>query len=565
MTRLWNDPTRFRDEMAAGLVAAHAGEVQSVTGGVIRSTQDAEPTVAVVIGGGSGHYPAFAGLVGPGLAHGAVMGNIFASPSAHHVAAVAAAVEEGRGVLLSYGNYAGDVLNFDAAQTDLRARGLDVRTVRVTDDICSAPAGREHERRGIAGDLAVFKIAGAAAARGADLDEVERVARLANERTRSLGVAFGGCTLPGADAPLFDVPAGTMAVGLGIHGEPGLEDRPLPTAAELAEMFVERLLAEIPPGADAVSARVVPLLNGLGGIGDEELYVVYGTVDALLRERGIEPVAPEVGQLCTSFDMPGVSLTLLWLDDELERLWRAPASSPAFRVGAPAPARPRVRRDVAVESVAVVVDDVDAAPVVVALETIRDTVAAHADDLGRLDAIAGDGDHGIGMSHGATAAAVAARHAAGEGRGGTAVLHAAADAWSDAAGGTSGALWSLMLHTVADRLAAGDAVAAVSAARDAVMASGGAQPGDKTMVDALVPFVDTLRAHADDPLPVAWRAAAAAARSAAEGTAELVPRRGRARTHGERSRGTPDPGAVSLALIVEALGRPAGTDEGERE
>src|SRR5690606_14407379 len=160
-----------------------------------RSTRGTEPTVAVVIGGGSGHYPAFGGLVGPGIAHGAAMGNLFASPSAHQVHTVASAAEEGRGVLLSFGNYAGDVLHFGQAQDRLRREGIDCRTVLVTDDVWSAPKEEIEKRRGIAGDLVVFKIAGAAADSGYDLDGVERVAREANARTRSFGVAFSGCTL----------------------------------------------------------------------------------------------------------------------------------------------------------------------------------------------------------------------------------------------------------------------------------------------------------------------------------------------------------------------------------
>ncbi|MGB4137701.1 MAG: dihydroxyacetone kinase subunit DhaK, partial [Microbacterium sp.] len=323
MTRLFNDPDDFATESAAGFVAASARWVRPVTGGVVRSTRGPEPTVAVVIGGGSGHYPAFAGLVGPGLAHGAAMGNLFASPSAHQVHSVAAAADEGRGVLLTYGNYAGDVLHFTQAQERLRAAGVDCRTVTVTDDISSAPKGEREKRRGIAGDLVVFKVAGAAAEAGLGLDDVERVAARSNDRTRTLGVAFGGCTLPGASEPLFTVPEGRMAVGLGIHGEPGIDETDIPTAQGLAELFVSSLLDEVPDGVDVAGARVVPILNGLGSVKYEELYVVYGAVHRLLEEAGITVVSPEVGEFCTSFDMAGVSLTLLWLDEELERLWLA--------------------------------------------------------------------------------------------------------------------------------------------------------------------------------------------------------------------------------------------------
>lgn len=578
MTRLWNDPTGFRDDMIAGFLAAHASQVDGVAGGVVRSSRDPEPTVAVVVGGGSGHYPAFAGLVGAGLAHGAVMGNIFASPSASQVESVAVAAEDGRGILLAYGNYAGDVLNFDLAQANLRGRGYDVRSVAVTDDICSAAVGSEHLRRGIAGDLCVFKIAGAAAAARRSLDDVESLARRANGRTRSIGVAFGGCTLPGATAPLFDVPEGMMAVGMGIHGEPGLEELPVPSADALAELLVQRLMDEAPDGQVA-GERVVPLLNGLGGIGDEELYVVYARVDALLREQGIDAVAPQIGRLCTSFDMPGVSLTLLWLDDELEELWLAPVDAPALRSGPPAPTR---IREAAVPTRAgktnTRTDRVDSSSVVAVLEGIRRVVDENADRLGRLDAVAGDGDHGIGMSRGANAAARAARNSADRGVGAAAALHDGADAWSDAAGGTSGALWSLMLHRIADAIAIGqpgsDGIAtAVRTARDAVTAAGGAEPGDKTMVDALEPFAAVLTEEiaGGADVAIAWASAADAAQRGADATTDLLPRRGRSRAHGERALGTPDPGAISFALIVRAIGAAYDNDvsggdaEGARE
>ncbi|MFP5071416.1 dihydroxyacetone kinase family protein [Pseudonocardia nantongensis] len=571
MTRLLNEPDDFGTEMVAGFAAASGRWVRAVPGGVVRSTTDAEPTVSLVIGGGSGHYPAFAGLVGPGLAHGAAMGDIFASPSARQVHAVAAAADRGRGVLLSYGNYAGDVLNFDAAQDRLRAEGVDCRTVVVTDDVWSAGPHERARRRGIAGDLAVFKVAGAACAAGYDLAGVERVARLAGDRTRSLGVAFDGCTLPGADGPLFTVPDGQMAVGLGIHGEPGIDETAVPSAAGLAELLVTSLLAEVPDGLSASGARVVPILNGLGSVKYEELFVVYGTVHRLLAEAGIEVVDPEVGEFCTSFDMAGASLTLLWLDTddgELERLWTAPCDTPAFRRGrvspgtgpqvaaAPQPAAGDPIADAGPESRAC------GARVAAAVAAVATELYAHADELGRLDRVAGDGDHGIGMDRGARAARGAAADAAGRGAGAGTVLVRAADAWGDRAGGTSGAIWAALLdelgralgdETAPDARAVADAV---RAAQRAVERAGGAAVGDKTMVDALVPFAATLdgRVSAGDDLSTAWAAAADAADDAAEGTRELAARLGRARAHGDRSIGTPDPGAVSLALVVRTAG-----------
>ncbi|MCS5512442.1 dihydroxyacetone kinase family protein [Curtobacterium flaccumfaciens pv. betae] len=566
MTRLFNDPADFADEMVDGFVAANHARVRKVHGGVARSTTSPEGTVALVVGGGSGHYPAFGGLVGHGLAAGAAMGNLFASPSAQQVTAVAKASEHGGGVLLSYGNYAGDVLNFDAAARALEAQGIDVRTVRVTDDVASAPADQAHKRRGIAGDLCVFKVAGAAAERGDDLDAVTAIATRANDRTRSFGVAFSGCSLPGADEPLFTVPEGRMAIGMGIHGERGIAEADVPTADGLADLLVDKLLTERPDGTTTdATPRVVPMLNGLGSVKYEELFVVFGAVQRKLTDAGIVVVEPEVGELVTSFDMAGVSLTLFWLDDELEQLWAAPADAPAYRKGGAVPQQP-VPVEVLEAGVVVPVtpgteeSQASAARVASAITAIRATIDEHADELGRIDAVAGDGDHGIGMQRGSTAADRAAQDAAARGAGAGSVLAIAGDAWSDKAGGTSGAIWGAALEALGrvlgdeSRPTPATVQSAVHAAAEAVLAFG-AVPGDKTMVDALVPFdqVFTARVDAGDELVDAWSAASAAAQTAADATADLLPRMGRARTHGEDAVGTPDAGAISFALITAAV------------
>lgn len=567
MTRLFNDPAAFVDEMIDGFAAAAGRWVQRVPGGVVRSTASDEPKVALVIGGGSGHYPAFGGLVGPGLAHGAAMGNLFASPSAHQVYSVAKAADQGRGVLFSYGNYAGDVLHFTQAQDRLNAEGHDVRTVLVTDDIWSAPKDRVDQRRGIAGDLAVFKVAGAAAEAGYDLDGVERVARHANARTRSFGVAFSGCTLPGADAPLFEVPEGRMAVGLGIHGEPGIDEVDIPTAEELAGLFVEKLLEELPEGVAVEGAHVVPILNGLGSVKNEELFVVYRSVHRLLAERGAVIVEPEVGELCTSFDMAGCSLTLLWLDDELETLWTAPADTPGYRKGSVAPQRRvEVHADEFEDEETPIGPASEASRAVAAtiargFDAVADALDAAADELGRIDSVAGDGDHGIGMQRGSHAGRDAAHRAVEGGAGARTALAHAGEAWSDKGGGTSGAIWAEILRTIGAELGDDDAVDAaviargMTVAKDAVMTFGKAKVGDKTMVDAMVPFADDLAAQlaAGATLADAWSHATAAAEEAAQATASLVAALGRARAHGERSIGTPDPGAVSFALVCRTI------------
>lgn len=580
MTRLFNDPVAFADEMIDGFVAANKNRVRRVIGGVVRSTETPEGTVAVVIGGGSGHYPAFGGLVGQGLAHGAAMGNLFASPSAHQVSTVASAAQRGGGVLLTYGNYAGDVLHFDQAQADLNAKGIVTRTVTVTDDISSASRDEKHKRRGIAGDLTVFKAASAAAEAGYSLDEVFRVAALANERTRSFGVAFSGCTLPGAIEPLFTVPAGRMAVGMGIHGEPGIGEADVPTADELAGQFVKALLHELPDGIESTAGhRVGVILNGLGSVKYEELFVVYRRVAELLEEAGLEIVDPEVGELVTSFDMAGASLTLFWLDDELERFWRAPADAPAYRKGTvhAAPQLAASEQDVVVVVEAIPEASVEsrkgARLAYLAVESLAAVVDANVDELGHIDAVAGDGDHGIGMQRGARAASAAGSDALEGGAGLQTLLQRSADAWADRAGGTSGALWGVALRAMgaefgdiaeptADKVAAG-----VQAAKRGIMSFGKAQVGDKTMVDALVPFADTLSSLIDAGLPLAeaWARAAEVASRAAAATAELLPRMGRARPHAEKSRGTVDAGAYSFGLIVTAIAHVFASQQEEKK
>ncbi|MFE4837911.1 dihydroxyacetone kinase family protein [Arthrobacter sp. NPDC056691] len=567
MTRLFNEPAAFADEMIEGFVASHGRWVRRVSGGVARSTKSTADTVALVIGGGSGHYPAFAGLVGQGLAHGAAMGNLFASPSAQQVYSVAKAANNGAGVLLGYGNYAGDVLHFTQAQDKLRAEGIDCRSIAVTDDVSSAPLEERAKRRGIAGDLTVFKVAAAAAEAGYGMDRTVEIAERANDRTRSFGVAFTGCTLPGAENPLFTVPEGRMAVGMGIHGEPGIDETDIPTADELAELLVGKLLTEVPDGLSAQGARVVPILNGLGSVKYEELFVVYRRVAQLLAEAGLVAVDPQVGELVTSFDMAGTSLTLFWLDEELETLWNAPADAPAFRRGAVTAAALNVDELSAEAAETVAIPEATdesrtaAVRVLAALAAAKDVIDANVEELGRIDAIAGDGDHGIGMERGVRAAVEAATDAVERGAGAATTLHLAADAWADRAGGTSGALWGMALRAVGDAVGdsnapdAGAVATGVTGAAAAIMGFGKAKVGDKTLVDVLVPFRDALSAGAGSgqSLTDAWGEAATVAQRAAEETANLLPLMGRARPHAEKSLGTPDAGAVSMALIVRAI------------
>ena len=281
MTLILNSPETFAAEALAGLTAANPAYVR-LPGGVLRAHPARDGKVAVVVGGGSGHYPAFAGLVGAGLADGAVCGDVFASPSTRQVIDICRGADRGSGVWLSFGNYAGDVLNFGAAAQRLRVQGMAVEVLAVTDDIASAPPEEAAARRGVAGDLVVFKVAGAAAEEGMSLADVAEVATRANDRTRSFGVAFAGCRLPGQDHPLFTLSEGVVAWGLGIHGEPGVGEEPAPSADELADEMVQRVLAERPAGDEN---RAAVILNGLGTVKYEELFVLWRAVAGLLERR----------------------------------------------------------------------------------------------------------------------------------------------------------------------------------------------------------------------------------------------------------------------------------------
>jgi len=560
MTTIFDAPDEFASTALAGFCQIYPNHVRLIANGVVRATKVPDGKVSVVVGGGSGHYPAFAGYVGQGMADAAVAGDVFASPSTAAVARVCRHADNGGGIILGFGNYAGDVLNFGVAAERLRAEGIDVRIIAVTDDVASASADEHAKRRGIAGDLMVFKIAGAAAEAGLSLDEVERIARLANERTVSFGVAFAGCTLPGAKQPLFTVPKGRMALGLGIHGEPGISEQDIASATDLADVLTDKLLAERPQGC----TRVAAILNGLGSTKYEELFVLWTAVQKKLTGSDLQIVLPEAGEFVTSLDMQGCSLTLTWLDEELERYWAAPCDAPAFRRGRPEIAE--LRTDV--------LSDEEAAPVIPAASEASQTSAACISDLfgriaamlrdkeselGRIDAIAGDGDHGQGMQRGSDAAAKAMAAAVSAGAGAQTTLALGGDAWADRAGGTSGAIWGLLLRSWSSALSDNDVpdeAAIAEGARkalDAVTSLGRARIGDKTLVDSLIPFVETLteKTAAGKSLPEAFKAAADASSAAAEATAALTPRLGRARPLAEKSIGHPDAGAVSLSMVAQ--------------
>ena len=326
MQKFLNDPARFTDESLAGILAAHPAMLRAVSQrGIVRADAPVRGKVAIATGGGFGHLPLFLGYVGRGLADGVAVGDVFSSPSHAEMLAVTKAIDGGAGVFYLYGNYGGDIMNFDLAAELAADEGITVASFQGCDDVASALRGRESDRRGVAGILFLYKIAGAKADEGASLDEVVAVTRHAAARVRTMGVALSPCTVPAAGRPTFTVDPGQMELGMGIHGEPGTRSGPLETADEIAGHLVSALLDDLPyqPGESAAV-----LVNSLGATPQEELYILYRKVHELLAAAGVSVARAFVGEYATSLEMAGASVSLLKLDDELSRLLSAPAESP---------------------------------------------------------------------------------------------------------------------------------------------------------------------------------------------------------------------------------------------
>ncbi|HTT60536.1 MAG TPA: dihydroxyacetone kinase subunit DhaK [Bryobacteraceae bacterium] len=329
MKKLINDPNDVARETIEGLVLAYSQYLKQVEGLQVVARRDAPVAgqVSILTGGGSGHEPMFAGFVGRGMAHGSVAGNIFASPPPAPILAAAKAIHSGRGVLFLYGNYSGDVLNFDAAAELLEMEDIPVKTVRITDDVASAPPGREEERRGIAGDLFVIKAAGARAEEGADLAGVTTAAEEANANTRTMAIALSSCTIPASGKPIFEISEADMEIGMGLHGEPGIRRGPMMSAEQVGAQLVEGILADLPA---LRGAEVAVMVNGMGATPLAELLIVYRAVHRVLAGASVSIVRAYTGNFATSLEMAGCSITLMRLTPLLKRLMLAPAESPAF-------------------------------------------------------------------------------------------------------------------------------------------------------------------------------------------------------------------------------------------
>jgi phosphoenolpyruvate---glycerone phosphotransferase subunit DhaK len=331
--KIINQPEDFVDEVIDSLFLAHPGWLKAATEdrrALVRADAPRPGHVGIVTGGGSGHLPGFLGYVGAGLCSGVAVGNVFSSPSSEQIFEATKAVNGGAGVLYLYGNYGGDVFNFDLAADMAELEDIETRTVLLSDDVASAPPERAADRRGVAAMVFGFKCAGASAERGDSLEEVARIAAKANGQSRTMGVGLSPTILPAAGKPTFTLPDGEMEIGIGIHGEPGVHRGKLETADRIAERLTGEIVKDL---AAPRGSRVALLVNGLGATPLEELYLLYRHAHGVLKEAGLTVSRSYVGEYVTSLEMAGASITVMLVDDELETLLDAPASSPFFREG----------------------------------------------------------------------------------------------------------------------------------------------------------------------------------------------------------------------------------------
>jgi len=330
MKKIINKPENFVKEFMEGIELAYGRQIKIADAEkriLLRNTPVKEGKVGIVTGGGSGHLPLFLGYVGQGMLDGCAVGNVFASPSSQKMCDMIKACDHGRGVLCLYGNYGGDCMNFDMACEMAEMDDIATATVLGADDVASAPKEAAAKRRGVAGIVYAYKVAGAAAEEGKDLKAVTEVAEKAVANIRSMGVALTPCIVPSVGKPTFHINDDEIEIGMGIHGEPGIQVRKMMTADEVASLLVEKILNDMPiPAGDEVSV----MINGLGATPLEEQLIVFRAVYKLLTAKGIKVYMPHIGEFATSMEMSGLSVTIFHLDQELKHYLQAPASTPFY-------------------------------------------------------------------------------------------------------------------------------------------------------------------------------------------------------------------------------------------
>lgn len=525
--------------------------------------------VALVIGGGSGHEPLFTGYCGAGLADAVACGNVCASPNPELITEAAKAVEQGKGVLFVYGNYAGDNLNFDMAEEMCQAIGMKTAHVREWDDFASAPKDRMTDRRGIAGDVYTIKIAGAACDAGLSLEEVVRITEKARDNTNTIGLATSPGTLPGNEKPTFEIADDEMEFGMGLHGEPGIERTKMMQCSDMVDRMYRELKQEMQLKA---GDEVAVLVNGLGSTPLLELNLVYYELYKRMHKEGLKVYDAEIKTYCTCMEMGGFSITFLKMDDELKLYYDAPCFSPYYAKGSVSSVT--VDTNEVEEEIEFDETDVEPAPVVRSKEGVleqlnvedtrnmllyvADKIIANKSYLTEVDSAIGDGDHGIGMAGGMQKAKKKLLKMENE-RNAYQVFETAGQAMLMSMGGASGVIFGSLYLAGAkgmqekDVLTAWDIAEMEEKSLVAIQKRGGAKPGDKTMVDALAPAVDALKKHVQEGLLEMMKAAEEAARQGVENTKQYIAKYGRAKSLLERAIGYQDAGATSVYLIFQGM------------
>ncbi len=576
MNRIINNADLVVEDMLKGWLAAHADTVVATDNSrvVKRARAPEAGKVGVVTGGGSGHEPAFLGYVGDGMVDAVAIGEIFSSPTAKSFLDAMRAANGGAGVACLYGNYAGDNMNVKMAMSMAEREGITVKTVVANDDVPSAPKGDEAKRRGVAGEILMWKVGAAKAAMGGSLDEVIAAAQKAINNTRSIGIGLSACIIPAVGHANFTIENGKMEVGIGHHGEPGIDVRTTVSANEMAELMLDVVLPDLP---FQLGDKVAILVSGLGATPIMELYILYGEIAKRLGTKGINVTFNKVGNLFTSLEMMGVTLTMMKLDDELESCLQVPCNSIGITVAG----------DVAAErtysaSVAGVVKAEAATPVVAKAATaprsvtgpsialasagdvVRDLIAtinANRAYLSEIDGLIGDGDHGINMSKGFTGCGARLDAMGPAANDLPKALEQLSQALMDDIGGSMGPLYgnfflgfvtTLEPHAQLDATLFADSLAAAVAN---VQGMGNAQVGDKTLIDTMVPALNAFKdAVADGSgFAEALQAMSAAAEAGKNSTKDLQARIGRSARLGPRSIGVLDAGATSCFLILQSI------------
>ena len=577
--KLINAPLDAADELIDGLVQAYNGECYKVGTRSIVKSNIASDKVALLVGGGAGHEPIYHAMVGKNMADGAACGDIFAAPAPNIVKEAALAVDQGNGVLFLYGNYAGDVMNFDLGAEQAEDEGVKVRTVLIADDVASAPPERKKDRRGIAGLVPIVKLAGAASQHASDLESLVQTVEKACLQTRSIGCAMAPGSIPATGKPTFELEEGMIGLGMGIHGEAGVSEIPMTTAAELTPKMLDYILADYENDAEVEALRpgdsVLFLINSLGATTMMECLICMRTAADYFEEKGIEIFDVMIGSYVTCQEMAGISFSITRVDDELKELWSMPCQSFCYsKMQGPLDAENHEKKETSsTKSVRVAKEKEVKAQVQLSRSTsglsieqaqqmllhVADAIIAAEPILSQADRDLGDGDHGLGMERGFTALKKNLDPDRATFSTMQELFKTAGMSLLSSMGGASGVVFG-SLFLAGDKTMNGaecfgshELSHLLNQSLADVMKRGGAKPGDKTMIDALAPAATAAKEMIDKPLTESIKKVSQAALNGKEASKAMIATMGRAKTLGEKTLGLPDAGAISVSIILATM------------